>query len=191
MQLNGSRSKLWNDETTFDLSRHRHDAVPDKKLSRPRDVNHWVIPAAVVTSALLSIYAVHHLIHDTEQMTDTTTMLFTAAVVMVATTALYIKAYALHRSVSQDHQMILDELRKLQRQRRSDAEDVRAQVLEVRKRLVLAGGENRALLGQILGKLENNNAEHWQALAAGVRIANGQDADVVPLPRRPGSYSSH
>jgi hypothetical protein len=166
---------------TAKLIRQIRDFTSQQKLTQPRTIHYWTIPSAVLLAALIwAGFGVHLAGLGARQPTAETLLLATMAAVVTATTALYAMGYLLHRSIHRGHQVLLDELERLRRQRIDDRQAHQAAIVEVRTR-VLA----------ILDRMNNVNEARYAGMAEGVRMVTATDdshaADVLRLTRRPGS----
>jgi hypothetical protein len=146
--------------------------------SKPRDINHWLIPGAVLGTIGLWIATVIALAgRHSEPPTGDTLLLVTAAGVATGTTVLYVKDYLRQRTMGRDHQAILNALDAL----RQDVTEHR----EVYK-------ERFAELLERLDAVENAG---WQDAAEQVKAIVGSDgrgagtdgAEIVRMGRRNGS----
>lgn len=162
-------------DDTVDLSTKAAQAAGERRqLDKPRDFNHWVIPAACIATAILWILSAINVAEDKPgPHTLTQNLLVIGTWAMTSLTILYIKDYVLHRAMSRDHAALHAEI-----------EELRALVLEARGRLIVAASENRTLLEQISTKQDLMAQLYWENFA-NEALGKASGAAVLPFSRTP------
>jgi hypothetical protein len=144
------------------------------KLSKPRDINYWLIPtAALITAALWAASAANIATDDGSPNSFVDGLLVGTTCISTAITILYCKDYLLHRAMTQDHAHLQAQMERLH-----------GEYLDLRARTVVAAAEQRAMLEQISVKLNRLGELYWQNYA-GELVDKASGGNVLPFgPRR-------
>lgn len=152
-------------------------------VNQPGDVNHWLIPGAVLVTAALWVAVWTVLANDHDPALSTMEMaLLVATGVVTVSTVQVVKGYLIHKAVSENHATILGTVADNRTAVLAEVEDLRAQFIVAAAEQRILIEQVNATLGDISAKQQANTKLYWENVAEEALSTAG--AGVVPFGRR-------